>query len=268
VNGPDRNRSSLQSAGVPPPERCGPEHCAYFLDLDGTLVAIAGHPAAVHVDAALVALIERLGCAADGAIALISGRPITDIDRLFEPLRLPVAGQHGAERRDASGRFHVHAIDGHALAKLRQSVATWQVMHPGLVVEDKGLTLALHYRAAPELAAPLDRLVREKLDAMASELQVQPGKMVLEVKPGGRDKGRAIREFLDEAPFSGRLPVFIGDDVTDEYGFAAVNTLGGVSIKVGDGDSCARWQLENVAAVHRWLRAVLMNAHGPVNQQS
>lgn len=242
--------------------RCVPERCAYFLDLDGTLVEFARHPAAVNIDSDMRTLVAALHTAAQGALALISGRPIADIDRLFRPVRLPAAGQHGAERRDAAGGLHVHAVDLHSLDLLRASAATWRVEHPGLVTEDKGLSFALHFRQAPELMGAIGRLVHERLQSLGDAFQVLPGKMVLEVKPSGRDKGRAIREFLTEAPFSGRTPVFIGDDVTDEYGFAAVNAAGGTSIKVGEGPSGARWRLKDVAAVRRWLRDALAMGDG------
>jgi len=247
---------------------CTPGRCAYFLDLDGTLVEIAQHPRAVRIDPDLRALIAELHSASAGALALISGRPIDDIDRLFEPTRLPAAGQHGAERRDAAGRSHVHAVDSRALDQLRAAARHWCDDHPGMMIEDKGLSLALHFRQAPEMMQPIALRVRERLQDMADEFHVLPGKMVLEIKPSGRDKGRAIREFLAETPFSERIPVFIGDDVTDEYGFAAVNALGGISIKVGSGPSVARWRLADVTAVRRWLQAAASARNEDAHEQS
>src|SRR5262245_4581433 len=237
-----------------------PARCAFFLDLDGTLVEIAQQPGAVHVASELPALIADLYAAANGAVALISGRPIADIDRLLQMPQLPIGGQHGAERRDAHAHVHRHAVDDHAMSILRAQVYAWSVVHPGLLIEDKGLSLALHYRGAPELEQVLDLLARRAVEDTHGAFQLQPGKMVLEIKPSGRDKGRAIEEFLSEPPFVGRIPVFVGDDVTDEYGFLAVNARGGVSIKVGDGNSAATLRLRNVDAVHRWLRGVLASA--------
>ena len=234
-----------------------PARCAFFLDLDGTLVEIAHQPAAVQVASELPHLIADLYAAAAGAVALISGRPAADIDRLLRMPQLPIAGQHGAERRDARGRLHLHAVDDSALASLRAQVHAWSISHPGFVIEDKGLSLALHYRGAPELEQALNLLARQAIDKTNGAFQVQPGKMVVEIKPSGRDKGRAIEEFLGEAPFTGRVPVFVGDDVTDEHGFVAVNARGGVSIKVGDGVTAATLRLANVGAVHSWLRSVL-----------
>ena len=237
-----------------------PAHCAFFLDLDGTLVEIAQQPAAVQVASELPALIAGLYAAAAGAVALISGRPIADVDRLLRMPQLAVAGQHGAERRDARGHLHLYAVDDRALSHLRAQAQAWSVVHRGLLIEDKGLSLALHYRGAPELERALEALAHEAVRATNGEFHLQPGKMVLEIKPSGRDKGRAISEFLGEAPFMGRMPVFVGDDVTDEYGFRAVNARGGISIKVGEGSTDATLRLSNVDAVHRWLRSVLASA--------
>ena len=236
--------------------------CAFFLDLDGTLVEIAQQPAAVQVASELPSLIADLYAAATGAVALISGRSIADTDRLLRIPQLPVAGQHGAERRDARGRCHRHAVDDSALEMLRAQVHEWGRVHPGLLIEDKGLSIALHYRSAPELEQVLDLLARQAAGETNGTFQVQPGKMVVEIKPSGRDKGRAIEEYLGETPFSGRSPVFIGDDVTDEYGFLAVNARGGLSIKVGEGETAAALRLPSVGAVHAWLRSVLATRRG------
>ena len=250
-------RPALPDADSLPPTRGDPTRCAFFLDLDGTLVEIARQPAAVQVASELPGLIADLYAASAGAVALISGRPIADIDRLLRMPQLPIAGQHGVERRDAHGQIHLHAVDDSALASLRKQVHAWSIAHPGFLIEDKGLSLALHYRNAPELQQALDLLARGAIAQTNGTFQVQPGKMVVEIKPSGRDKGRAIEEFLEEAPFCGRLPVFIGDDVTDEYGFRAVNARGGVSIKVGEGATTAMSRLSSVDAVHAWLRSAL-----------
>ena len=249
--------ASSPEDGASPATAVDPRQCAFFLDLDGTLVEIAHQPAAVQVASELPGLIADLHAAAAGAVALISGRPVADIDRLLRMPQLPIAGQHGVERRDARGRLHLHSVDDTALSGLRAQVHAWSIRHPGFVIEDKGRSLALHYRSAPELEQALDSLAREAIGKTNGTFQVQPGKMVVEIKPSGRDKGRAIEEFLGEAPFAGRMPLFIGDDVTDEYGFAAVNARGGVSIKVGEGVTAATLRLENVGAVHGWLRTVL-----------
>ena len=246
-------------ATLPTPECYRPGHCALFLDLDGTLVEIAHDPAAVRADSALFSLISILHAATGGALALISGRPIADIDAIFKLPSLPVAGQHGAERRDARGIRHVSGIDIATLERFRTRAQAWVASHPGLMVEDKGLSLAFHFRAAPGLAQSVAQFLDAEISHASGPFQIQSGKMVLEIRPSGYDKGRAIQEFLGEAPFAGRMPIFIGDDVSDELGFAAVNTLGGVSIKVGAEPSCARYRLPNVEGVHQWLRNAAAN---------
>jgi trehalose 6-phosphate phosphatase len=253
----DPGVTASDSARLPYPDRLQPARCAYFLDFDGTLVEIALRPSAVKVAPELPALMAELHTAAGGALALISGRPLADIDRMVGLKYLPVAGQHGSERRDARGQVHVHPVDVDALSELRTRAQSWCATHPGLALEDKGLSIALHYRTAPELAAVAERLVRDAIGEANADFHIQTGKMVFEIKPTGPDKGRAIEAFLSESPFAGRLPVFIGDDVTDEHGFDAVNARGGVSIKVGDGASAARWRLQSVADVHRWLRSAI-----------
>lgn len=234
----------------PPPAYVG---WAYFLDVDGTLVNIADTPDAVCVDTALLDLIARLHRASGGAMALISGRAIADLEKLLGTLHLPPAGQHGLERRDAAGRLWIHAAPPAAKSAIKEVLAPILARHPGLLLEDKGLTLALHYRLAPHLASYALRLMARLADDANAGLEVQRGKRVAEIKPSGIDKGTAVAEYLSESPFKGRRPVFIGDDLNDEHGFAEVNKLNGISIKVGKGGSCARYRLPDVAAVRRWL---------------
>jgi trehalose 6-phosphate phosphatase len=226
---------------------------AYFLDIDGTLVAIASSPGGVYVDRRLRRIIEALHQSTGGAVALITGRPIADVDRLFPGFRFAVAGQHGIERRNAIGRTSLHSLPSGRLDWVRQRLAEVVAMHPGLLLEDKGLSLALHYRRAPKLGGYAHRLARAMVARLGKAYCVQPGKRVVEVRPAGKDKGKAIQAFMKEPPFRGRTPVFLGDDVTDEYGFAMVNRLGGHSVKVGPGASVASWRLREVAAVRTWL---------------
>lgn len=233
---------------------------AFFLDIDGTLVDIADTPGGVSVEPRLLDTVRRLHAAAGGALALISGRPVAGVDRLFSPLCLPIAGQHGAERRDAAGAAHAHSPRAAQMGALRRCVVAWAEAVPGVLIEDKGLSLAVHYRQAPHLGGAVQHALRECLERFGDEFRLQQGKMVLEVKPAGKDKGTAIMEFMQEAPFAGRVPVFVGDDITDEPGFAVVDSLGGYSVKVGLGPPDARWRMPDVAAVRRWLRAL---AEGP-----
>lgn len=226
---------------------------AYFLDIDGTLVDFADAPSAVKLDRALPGLVEALYQSSGGAIALITGRSIADADRLFPGRRLPVAGQHGHERRSANGRVSRHHVSPAALDAARRTLAAVVDRHPQLLLEDKGLSLAFHYRRAPHLASLVHRAVRSVHASLGDQYCVHRGKRVVELAPAGRDKGLAIRAFMREAPFRGKPPVFIGDDVTDEHGFAMVNRLGGDSIKVGPGPTAARWRFPSVSAVLAWL---------------
>ncbi len=225
---------------------------AFLLDVDGTLIEFAQTPDEVQLDLRLLGLMECLFRASGGATALISGRSIADLDRRIRRPDLPIAGQHGLERRDASGATTRLAARGQSLAAMSARLRELVAIDPALLLEDKGLAVALHYRRAPALASYLEARVRELMAAMPG-LEIYVGKQVIEVKPAGIDKGTAISAYLDEAPFRGRVPVFIGDDVTDERGFAIVNAAAGLSIKVGAGASCARYRLPNVAAVRAWL---------------
>ena len=227
--------------------------CAWFLDIDGTLLDIAAMPAAVHPAPADSRLVTALYAATRGALALISGRSLAGIDAMFAPLKLPAAGQHGIERRDARGRLHSHPFPEDALRRAAAFIRAFAARHEGLVFEDKGASLALHYRLAPQLASAAHTAVKRAAHQLGNGVEVQGGKMVAELRPSGRDKGIAIEEFLREAPFKGRTPIFLGDDLTDEHGFRVVNRLGGHSVKIGSGPSAARWRLHDAAEVRRWL---------------
>lgn len=245
-------RRALRPSPLPPPR----PDWAFFFDIDGTLVDIADSPTTVRLDRDLRQLIEALHHSSGGAVALISGRSIADIDRLFPGTRLPAAGQHGVERRDTAGVIERHAFPTQQLEWARAQLAAAAAGKPGLLVEDKGLSLALHYRRAPRLAGYAHRVTRSLLRRVGARYCIQTGKRVVEMKPTGKDKGVAVLEFMREPPFRGRTPVFVGDDATDEYGFVTVNRLGGYSIKVGRGPTAARWRLTTVGAVQRWLRSI------------
>lgn len=237
------------SPSIPPYER----DWAFFLDIDGTLLEIAETPEAVQTDSADYRLLERLHAAAGGAVALISGRTLTMIDELFAPLKLPAAGQHGFERRDGSGRRRRHRFEAARLRPIAAGLEQFARAHPGIVFEDKGASVALHYRLAPELREASHARALAAAALLPGEVEVQPGKMVWEVKPVGAHKGLAIEEFMREAPFRDRRPVYLGDDLTDEDGFHVVNRAGGHSIKVGAGETAARWRLADPAAARDWL---------------
>ncbi|MGH8446197.1 MAG: trehalose-phosphatase [Solimonas sp.] len=223
---------------------------ALFLDFDGTLTEIAARPDLVVMEPGLIALIERTQRLLGGALAIVSGRPLREIDRHLLPLQLPGAGQHGAELRvhgDATPQRRIWPGMNRAAEALRQRFGH----DPELLVEVKGAAVAVHYRSAPQRAGECQAAAREIADQ--NGLAVLVGKMVVEVRPRGLHKGIAVEALLARPLFSGRRPVFVGDDTTDEDGFALVQSRGGSGIKVGDGDSCARYRLADVEAVHRWL---------------
>jgi trehalose 6-phosphate phosphatase len=238
--------------------------CALFLDVDGTLLEIARHPDDVRAPPGLKDLLASVAAAVDGALALVSGRTIAALDRIFAPLYLPAAGLHGLERRDAAGR--VHYPEGYAsrIAVARGGLLEFVQSEPGLLLEDKGAALALHYRNAPALEAQCRRHMALARSAAGEDFHVQPGKMVLELKPSGHDKGSAVHAFMAEPPFRGRQPVFVGDDITDEDGFRAVNGLDGVSIRVGPpAPTAARLAAPDVPAILAWLNRALEPSNAP-----
>ncbi len=202
--------------------------------MDGTLLDIAATPDAVVVDAALPVLLQDVRDALGGALALVSGRSLEQLDALFAPNSWAAAGLHGLERRDASGRIHRVAEADPALDEARVALADVVARAPGALLEDKGRSIAVHYRSAPALAHVLRRELKAIAARLGEDFHVLEGRRVLELKPVAATKARAIEAFLAEAPFAGRLPMFIGDDVTDLDGFAAVEAAGGVSIAVGD----------------------------------
>ncbi len=225
---------------------------AFFLDVDGTLLDIAAAPDRVHVPDRLVPVLGRLSAAFGGAVALVSGRPVAELDDLLSPLSLPCAGLHGAERRDAAGAMHRIQVDG-ALDVARERLVAFCRAHPGTLVEDKGAALALHYREAPAAAAAAEAEVLGVVESLAPRFVLQRGKCVLEIKPAGTSKALAVRAFMAEPPFAGRVPVFVGDDLTDEDGFEEVNRRGGLSVRVGAGPTRATAALDTPAKVLEWL---------------
>ncbi|MGD9536086.1 MAG: trehalose-phosphatase [Alphaproteobacteria bacterium] len=228
---------------------------ALFLDIDGTILHLAETPDGVERSERVCRVLEAVLHCLRGAVALISGRRIDDLDRLFAPHTLPAAGLHGLERRDARGIVYAQAAS-ETLDRLRLPLAHAARVNEGVILEDKGGALAVHYRRSPERAGEIRSLVDDLVRPFAGELHVIHGKLVSEIKPRHADKGTAIREFMGEAPFVGHVPVFIGDDATDEDGFACVNALDGHAIRVGSGaDTIARYSLAGVEEVVDWLEA-------------
>jgi trehalose 6-phosphate phosphatase len=233
------NRAEHPSVTPPPPPPLRAADIALFLDVDGTLLEIEREPGAVHVPGRLCRVLEDLQSATAGARALVSGRSLHQLDRLFSPLILSAAGLHGLERRNLGVGIERAAPDPASFDRAHERLAAFAEATEGVLLEDKGLTLALHYRNAPEAAAAALAVAEAAVAASEGALVLLRGKMVLELKPPGVDKGAAIAAFMDEPPFAGRRPVFAGDDVTDEAGFATINELRGISIRIGDGSPTA-----------------------------
>ncbi|MBB3324264.1 MULTISPECIES: trehalose-phosphatase [Atlantibacter] len=229
---------------------------AFFFDLDGTLAEIQPHPDLVHIPTDVRALLEKLSGLHNGALALISGRSMAELDKLAAPHRFPVAGVHGAERRDINGNTHIVTLPADLVRALQLRLETELAAMPGTELECKGMAFALHYRQAPEFETRILSLA-STLASLYEELSLQPGKCVVEIKPRGINKGEAITAFMQQEPFAGRMPVFLGDDLTDEAGFAAVNAMNGISVKVGKGETAAKYRLMNVQAVHVWLEKLV-----------
>lgn len=233
------------------------EH-AFFFDLDGTLAEIKPHPDQVSIPAEVRSLLQKLSSMNNGALALVSGRSMVELDKLATPFQFPLAGVHGAERRDINGTRHVVSLPQALVESLHQRLEQALAKMPGTELEPKGMAFALHYRLAPEYEQQVLQLAHT-LAQQHDELALQPGKCVVELKPKGINKGAAVAAFLTEAPFAGRTPVFVGDDLTDEAGFHTVNAMNGVSIKVGQGETQANWRLSTVQDVHAWLEQLVQH---------
>lgn len=227
---------------------------ALFLDFDGTLVEIAPSPEDVRIDrrlpGALDALRQRLG----GALALVSGRPIAFLDEMTAPYRFDAAGLHGAQVR-LGGEDAPLATPSEALHLAVRAMVRFANAHVGVIVEDKRQSAALHWRLAPSLADEALALMESIAADIGPSMRLQRGKAVAELVPATASKGGAIDWLLQQDGYAGRTPIFIGDDITDEDGFAAVNAASGLSIRIGDGQTCARHRLASPTALRRVLLA-------------
>jgi trehalose 6-phosphate phosphatase len=236
---------------LPPLPHCG---SALFLDFDGTLTDIAERPDAIQVAPDVVPRLAQMAQALGGALAVVSGRPVAEIDHWLQPLRLPVAGVHGAERRGPDGLLRRIATPD--LTPAREVAEALVRQHPALRLEVKPGALALHYRQADDLEAACVAAMTEAMRRVDG-LALMCGKKVVELKPRLANKGQAVRAFLDERPFRSRSPIYIGDDVTDEVAFETVLSLGGVAVKVGEGQTLAPYRLADPAALQLWLQQAL-----------
>jgi len=237
------------ASGVPPRL---PRRSALFLDVDGTLAPIAMRPQDVRLPPWVIPVLRRLQHQLAGALALVSGRPLAALDGLLRPLRLPAAGVHGVERRLADGRVRVHSAE--LPQAVRQAAQALADQHAGLLLEAKPGGLALHYRAEPALGPRCLAALGEALVGIDG-WELMPGHCVAEVKPRGVSKAAVVAAFMLEQAFADRVPVFVGDDTTDEGGIAAAQAAGGFGVRVGPGASGARHRLPDPDAVGRWLRA-------------
>lgn len=248
-------RSPQAEQNPPPPPNFHPRGVALFADLDGTLAPIEATPDAVQPDPTRRRLLERLSNTLDGRLAVVSGRGLADVDRVLEGRVPAVAAVHGLVRRSSDGRVVVAADDAAVQQALDAIVAFARTDHD-LLIENKGVAIALHYRRAPA-SADAARALAVGLAARFG-LKVQEGDMVVELRPPGANKGDAVEAFMAEQPFAGHTPVFLGDDLTDEDGFRAALRLGGYGVIVGPRrPTAAVYALADVAEAQDWLRRAL-----------
>ncbi len=237
--------------------------CAILLDIDGTILDIAPAPQEVWVPPALRHTLARLAELTGGALALVSGRPLSDIDLIFAPLQLAAIGGHGAEMRPLPGttpRPWANALS----ADLKRKLASLTELGPGILLEDKGYALALHYRLAPDQGPAL----RAAVAAICAQtppgcVDILPGKQVVEVKPAGVNKALAVSELMRQAPFAGRHPIFIGDDTTDEPVFRILPQFGGLGFSVGRIVAGADGHFATPEDVRAWLARIVADCRDP-----
>jgi trehalose 6-phosphate phosphatase len=231
-------------------------NCAFLLDVDGTLLDIAASPRQVWVPADLRRTLPRLAAATGGALALVSGRSINDIDLIFSPMQFAAVGVHGAEMR-LSGDGEVRPRIAPLKTALKRKLATVAELGPGILVEDKGYSLALHYRLAPQkgpqLLAAVTKICSEGDD---ERVEILPGKQMVDVKPAGINKGDAVRELMQHAPFAGRRPIFIGDDTTDVPVFNIMPKFDGLAFSVGGIAADVHGHFDTPEAVRAWLAKI------------
>jgi trehalose 6-phosphate phosphatase len=228
---------------------------ALFLDFDGTLVEIAPSPDDVRLDRLVAPALETLRTNLGGALALVSGRPVAFLDEVLTPYHFDTAGLHGAQIR-VNGQILSQSDVPVAMREAMRDLVRFANSNVGIIIEDKRISAALHWRLAPQLKDEALDLMRAVAKRMGPGVRLQEGKSVAELVPAGASKGAAITSMMQITPYAGRRPVFIGDDITDEAGFEAVNALGGLSIRIGGGDTCATRRIESPTD----LRTILLAA--------
>lgn len=231
------------------------EDLALFLDVDGTLLEIAATPDRVRVPGSLRNTLHLCWQRQHGALALLSGRTLGEVDGLFSPCVLPTSALHGLEVRLPGGKVMRPRIDPGVLDRARRWLVLLEQDHRGLLLEDKGIVLTMHFRLAPQLASDVEVAMNEVAAELGEDFVVRRGKCVFELAPRGFDQSTAIELLMKEREFAGRTPVFVGDDPCDEVAFQAVNDMGGHSIRVGNLEaSAARYRFSSVSTVVAWLR--------------
>ena len=229
-------------------------HLALLLDIDGTLIEIAPTPNEVVVPPGLAQTLARVGERIGGALALVSGRPIKEIDAFFAPLKLPAIGGHGAEMRPVPGGAIIQGHDTVLDAEFKDRLKRIAAAHPGVLVEDKGYSLALHYRLAPKQGLGLIHDVKRAYESWGDRsIELLTGKAVIELKFAGFNKGTAVRQLMTYPPFAGRAPIIVGDDLTDQDAFAVAGDYNGHGISVGRRLPGVDQQFKSPAEVRAWL---------------
>ncbi len=246
-------------------ESTGEQAYALFLDFDGTLVDIVERPEAVAVEPDLPDILLRLQERLGGALAIVSGRPVSFLDHHLKPYRFDMAGLHGLEQRIA-GDLHLCDPDDHPqlrrmIGRLKDVVAD----KAGILIEDKGCSVAIHWRLAPQEKEFALSTAHAAVEALGSEYRLQHGKAVAEILPSAAGKGKVIESFLQAAPYKGRRPIFVGDDLTDENGFKAVNARGGLSVRIGAGETIAKIRLGTPADLRHCLSTWASDGSFPFN---
>lgn len=249
-----RGEASISAEEAFAMARREPDSWAVFLDIDGCLLDLAPTPDEIFVPPDLPGSMERLRLALGGALALVTGRGLAYADALFDPFPFPIAGLHGAEIRGPDGKM-IPAVAPPAFEQLKAALVDEAKSMPGVLIEDKGAAVAAHYRLAPHYELALGERMRAFAEAAGTGWALQLGKMVYEIRPARASKGDAVERFLREQPFAGRLPLALGDDLTDESMFAVANARGGLSFRVGrsDAKTCAMGTVASPSDVRRFL---------------